>query len=211
MAIPKPLSVHEFSAIHSQNELIIDLRDALLFGAAHIENSINMGSLNIIRNYASAFISSTKPFYLIPNPHEDFNAALTEFELRGLTNIPGFLEADFKQWCVEGKEFTDLPQVSAWFLDDLMAMGEKLTVIDVRTKEEFEAGHIAGAKHIFLGDIKTTDKLPKKKDEPVFCICGSGGRSSLAASTMQAMGYEQMYNLYGGMNSWKNAEFKVVK
>lgn len=83
-------------------------------------------------------------------------------------------------------------------------MKEKDTVIlDVRTADEFRGGKIPGAKNInamssnFASEIA---KLDKSKTYLVYCL--SGGRSRTACSAMTNAGFENVYNLQGGISSW---------
>ncbi len=76
-------------------------------------------------------------------------------------------------------------------------------LIDVRTKEEYDAGHIAGALWIPRGMIEF--KLPLKTDNPdenIILYCRSGGRASLAANSLKEIGYNNVKNLTGGFKEW---------
>ena len=81
-------------------------------------------------------------------------------------------------------------------------------LVDVRTPQEYEAGHIPGALNI---DVKSSDfdtqvaKLNKKK--PVAVYCRSGVRSRIAASKMAGMGFT-VYNLDKGINGWNGETVK---
>jgi len=76
-------------------------------------------------------------------------------------------------------------------------------VIDVRTEEEFRAGHVNGAKNINLFDPYFSDKIAKLDTaKTYFLICRSGNRSASACSIMAKSGHQQLYNIAGGMMSW---------
>lgn len=76
---------------------------------------------------------------------------------------------------------------------DYKALKERnALIIDVRTKPEFDAGHIAGAKHIPLDDLDR-HIASLKKDRPVITCCRSGMRSGVAAKKLKAAGFE-VYN-----------------
>jgi len=74
---------------------------------------------------------------------------------------------------------------------------------------EFDEGHIKGAKHIYLGHIQQRLKELPNKEEMICCICGGGSRSSLAASVLEKNGYENVYNVFGGMTAWNAAGYSV--
>jgi rhodanese-related sulfurtransferase len=77
-------------------------------------------------------------------------------------------------------------------------------VVDVRTDVEVARGVIPGASHIAL------DKLPARFGEldqaaPIVLYCQMGGRSAGAAQFLVSQGFQQVYNLQGGMNAWTAA------
>src|SRR5262249_19779313 len=83
-------------------------------------------------------------------------------------------------------------------------------LLDVRSPGEWDQGHIPGARYLFLGDLpeKLGDLNP---DKPVVIYCASGYRSSLAASLLQANGFNKVQNVPGSYSAWTAAEFPVVK
>ncbi|MEK4028832.1 rhodanese-like domain-containing protein [Pseudobacillus sp. FSL P4-0506] len=77
----------------------------------------------------------------------------------------------------------------------------KAQLIDVREPNEFEAGHILGARNIPLTQMKTRMK-EIRPDKPVYLYCQSGLRSGRAAQTLYKKGYRDLYHLQGGFKSW---------
>ena len=79
-------------------------------------------------------------------------------------------------------------------------------VVDVRDKDEWDEGHIPGATHMSRGTIKLDieEKVPDP-NATVICHCGGGGRSALAAETLQKMGYKNVRSMAGGLKAWKAA------
>lgn len=81
-------------------------------------------------------------------------------------------------------------------------------ILDVRSREEFNSGHIPGAKNMdimggnFAGLIANLDK-----EKAYFVYCRSGGRSSSACGAMAGQGFTNLFNLRGGIGSWRG---KVV-
>ena len=83
-------------------------------------------------------------------------------------------------------------------------------ILDVRTEEEFESGYIPNAKNIDLrmgpGFIDEINTLEKNKSYYVYCR--SGARSAQAVQLMRDLGFNETYNLLGGILDW---EGEVVK
>lgn len=77
-------------------------------------------------------------------------------------------------------------------------------VIDVRTRAEYSSGHIPQAKNIDImsgGFEQQLEKLDKQKS--YYLYCRSGGRSSSAAAKMGTLGFRNVFNLVGGIGSYK--------
>lgn len=70
---------------------------------------------------------------------------------------------------------------------------EGAVIVDVRTKGEFQAGHIEGSKNIPLDGIKMQVQQLKKAGKPVITVCRSGNRSAIARSILSSAGIE-VYN-----------------
>ena len=80
---------------------------------------------------------------------------------------------------------------------------ENFVLLDVRTQEEFEAGHIAGAVLLPYDEIalKAATVLPDKEKEIVL-YCRSGRRSAIAKKALVELGYKDVED-FGGINRWK--------
>jgi phage shock protein E len=77
-----------------------------------------------------------------------------------------------------------------------------IVLLDVRTKEEYDTGHIKGSILIPVDNVKEeAERKLKDKNAPIFVYCRSGSRSISAASILANLGYKNVYNL-GGINNW---------
>lgn len=80
-------------------------------------------------------------------------------------------------------------------------------LLDVRTPEEFNSGHIAGAVNIAVEQLSARlSEVPQ--DKPVVLYCRSGNRSGQAAQILERAGYTQIYDL-GGIITWQQQGFPV--
>lgn len=94
-----------------------------------------------------------------------------------------------------------VPTITPEAVRGLMAMGGKLTVLDVRQPEEFSAGHIDGAILMPLGNLSATyASLPKSGKLIVYCR--SGHRSAQAVTFLRAHGYSNAVSMAGGFTAW---------
>lgn len=84
-------------------------------------------------------------------------------------------------------------------------------LIDVRGLEEWNAGYIDGAQHIWINEfMRSQDQWPADKDTPVVIYCGSGYRGAIATVLMRLAGYTNVRNLSGGTNAWTAAGLPLV-
>ena len=83
---------------------------------------------------------------------------------------------------------------------ELQRQGTGFQLIDVREDEEWEAGRIAGARHIPLGEV-TAAADTIDRETPVVFYCRVGGRSAMAANAFARAGYEA-HNMVGGIEAW---------
>ncbi len=85
-------------------------------------------------------------------------------------------------------------------------------VVDVREKDEWDEGHIPDAIHMSRGTIELDieEKVPDR-NAMIICHCGGGGRSALAAESLQKMGYKNVRSMAGGFKAWKTAGLPSTK
>ena len=89
---------------------------------------------------------------------------------------------------------------------------EKAVVIDVSEADEFETGHIGGAKNVPFSQLE--EKLPaavKNKGLPLILVCATGARANRAVAVAKKLGYEHAQALGGGLKAWKEANLPVEK
>lgn len=96
---------------------------------------------------------------------------------------------------------TTVQNVSASELQALMGPSDQMVILDVRSAEEYDGGHIPGAVNIPL------DELPDRLDElspgvPTACVCSGGFRSIQAAQMLVDAGFSTVLNLEDGLRNW---------
>jgi phage shock protein E len=85
-------------------------------------------------------------------------------------------------------------------------------IVDVRETDEWDEEHIPGAMHMSRGTIELDmeEKVPDA-NAMIICHCGGGGRSALAAESLQKMGYKNVRSMAGGFKAWKAAGLPSTK
>ncbi|MBR4714364.1 MAG: rhodanese-like domain-containing protein [Paludibacteraceae bacterium] len=95
---------------------------------------------------------------------------------------------------------------------DMITKDSTLQVVDVRTPQEFAAGHIKGAQNVDFRSPDFEKNIAKavKKRKTVLVYCRSGKRSLNAMNLMVKNGFKDVYNMEGGILAWEK-EFEVEK
>lgn len=76
-------------------------------------------------------------------------------------------------------------------------------LIDVREESEWQKGHLPHALHVSRGILEgNIERIAPESDTPIVLYCGGGGRSALAAISLQQMGYENVSSMRGGFGQW---------
>lgn len=96
--------------------------------------------------------------------------------------------------------------------NDVHAAQDQVLLVDVRRPDELvgELGHIKNVKHIVLDELPIKiDELPK--DKTIVFVCRSGARSAHATEFAKESGFQNVYNMLGGMIAWNENNFAIEK
>ncbi len=97
---------------------------------------------------------------------------------------------------------TMVSEVTAREVQDRIARGDDLVLIDIREQQEWNLGHAATAIYIGRGVLESQIEARVPRDAHVVLLCASGNRSALAARTLQEMGYSDVASMAGGFRDW---------
>lgn len=93
-------------------------------------------------------------------------------------------------------------KITAQQVKERLDKGNKLFIVDVRTKEEYAEGHVPGSYLIPYDEIETqVAQLPQKKNTDVVVYCRSGRRSEIAAKSLISLGYTNVADM-GAVSNW---------
>jgi hydroxyacylglutathione hydrolase len=185
--------------------LILDVRSKEAFAAAHIPDAINIPFGPQLPTWAGWVLPYDRPIQLIVDHAAQVPEVVTHLIRVGFDEVQGYVQGGIDGWETSGYPLAKLETMSVHQLRDRLAQGtDRVTVLDVRTEKEWNAGHIDGAIHIHGGKLQERfADVPQS--QPVAVICGSGYRASIAASFLKREGYADVTNVVGGMSAWKAA------
>ncbi len=126
-----------------------------------------------------------------------------------MTKILCFLLLAFCLSCTHNRAEAQSKLAPAGF-EAMLQKDPSVQLVDVRTPEEFQSGHLAGAQNLNFYDDHFAELIGKlDKSKPVMVYCAKGGRSASAAEQFTRAGFPQVYDLEGGISAWKAAGKKV--
>jgi len=114
-------------------------------------------------------------------------------------------------WTVLKEQSSQLKSITSDQLTRLVNQ-QNAVLVDTRSPEHFQAGHIVNAVNIPVNELdQASKKLPKGKKRPVVIYCHSGRTSMKACQQLEKQGFEQIFNLKGGINAWVNDKLPLNK
>jgi hydroxyacylglutathione hydrolase len=192
--------------------IVIDTRRAADYAAGHVARTVNIPFNNSFTTRAGWLVPYGREVYLIVADAEAPGAGLAaeaarDLSLIGLDRVVGYFDAAV---VAEPGSLAKVPQMNSGELSEKLESANPPVVLDVRERDEWEAGHIAGAVHIPLGQL--TDRVAElERDRPLVLHCQSSGRSSIAASVLRAQGFNNVVNLSDGFTGWQRRGLPVEK
>jgi len=204
---PELLQVGSLDAALKAGVRVIDARSAAAYAQGHVPGTINIPLNASFTTWAGWLVSYTKDFYLIvDDPEGAIDTAVRDLAMIGLDRVTGYFDAGvIDAWAAGERPLGTVPQVTA---QDLAASlkHKAVTLIDVRNQTEWDAGAIAGARHIQLGTL--ADRIAEiPRDKPIVVQCAAGARSAIGASVLKAHGIDNVINLVGGYGAWRKAGY----
>ena len=184
-----PFPPREFqSAIKRRGSQVVDTRQMLAFGGGHIPGALNIGPRPELSVWAGQMLDYDHPIFLIVDDETKIDWFVWQFVHTGFTNFGGYLAGGMKAWANAGLPLVRTPQMSVQELKNEL---ENVQLLDVRSPQEWEKGHIPDAQHFYVADMRNArnGRLRLSKRKPVAIYCDSGYRADIAASLLESRGF----------------------
>ncbi|MEQ8847349.1 rhodanese-like domain-containing protein [Botrimarina sp.] len=188
---------------------LVDTRQMLGFGGGHIEGAMNLGPRPELSVWAGQMLEHDTPILLVVEDESDLDWFLWSFANTGFTKFAGYLAGGMAAWENAGLPLKRTPQMSVHELKEHL---QEVQVLDVRAPDEWQGGHIPGARRLYVADMRdgVNGGPGLDKQKPVVAYCGSGYRASIAASLLERAGYRDVRNVPGSFQAWKASGYEVV-
>ena len=205
---PPPLAPKEFEE-RSRESVVVDTRSELAFSSAHVPGSLSIRSASL-SSYAGWFVGYDRPVLLVTEGDDPRESALALARM-GYDRVDGYLGGGMLAWHTAGlpSESVRTEPVSA--ICRLLDEGAEVTLLDVRGLDEAESdGRVDRAMQIPLTQLlERVGEVPLER--PIHVFCGSGVRSTTAASLLARRGVRNVSVVLGGLAGWKSATCPVSR
>jgi hydroxyacylglutathione hydrolase len=204
---PRRLPETRLPALLAGGALVVDTRHAADFAAGHVPGTLNIPLNKGFTTWAGWLVPYDRDFYLLIDDGctHCLDQAVKDLAMIGLDRVSGYFGVEvLHAWSAEGNELQTVPQITASELAEKLRDGT-VAVLDVRGAAEWEAGHLPGVPNIPAGYLADRlDEVPREK--PLVVHCQAGARSAMAASLLQAHGFDNVVNLQGGYAAWQASD-----
>lgn len=181
--------------------VVIDTRAAELFAQGHIPGTINIPMSKTFSTWAGWLVAYDVDIHLIADDVTVVARAVRELAMIGLDRVTTwYAPTVVAEWHGAGRTLVTVGKTDAAALAPRLRTGT-VTVVDVRNRSEWDAGHLPGALHIPIGYlVERVGEIPR--DRPIVVQCQSGARSAIASSVLQRLGVAGVEDLRGGFQAW---------
>ncbi len=199
-----PISVSELNTMLGRGAVALDVRPNDQFAAGHVPGSINIALSGQFASWAGAVLGLSARPVLIAETSDQLDEARLRLARVGIEDVAGYLDGGPAAWQQLGFPLQSLPQITVEELNARLR-GDAPLVLDVRRESEWDAGHISGAEWYPLDRFKAA-LPPIELNRPIAVHCASGYRSVIACSLLQRAGYNNVINVIGGFDAWREAQ-----
>ncbi|MGC2694901.1 MAG: rhodanese-like domain-containing protein [Candidatus Angelobacter sp.] len=202
-----PVAPQELKALLEEGAFALDVRLNTEFAAVHVPGSINIALSGEFASWAATILGLAARPVLIADTPEQFTEARMRLARVGIEDPRGFLKGGIVAWKQACMPVAQMPQMTAQELDARLR-NNAMQVLDVRREPEWQAGHIAQAAWFPLDNFKIS--APEVDPAaPLAIHCQGGYRSMIACSLLRRAGVQNVINVSGGFDAWRNAGLPV--
>ncbi len=209
IAKPKALSAAEVRTAMRDGALLLDVRPSEIYGPEHVMGSMNIGLDGQFASWAGSLVPFQRRIVVVAPDSASVDETVMRLARIGLTTVDGYLDGGIAAWKEAGLPLGNIPQISVRELHTRIERGLDSQLIDVRRPGEIETGIAPGAVPITLTSLEASRDLIDP-NASITLLCGSGYRSSIAASILESSGFQNLTNVDGGMNAYNAASLPLV-
>ncbi|RYD96877.1 MAG: rhodanese-like domain-containing protein [Sphingobacteriales bacterium] len=201
----KALTVAQLKQLKDQ-VLIIDTRQTPAFTEGFVPGSVSLGLGPHFVEWITALVPKETPLVIVAE-EEDLADAYEALETLGYKQLKGHLDGGVPAWQAAGKSIDMIIDVTTEELALDLPFDPKLMMVDVRSVEEFDRGHVKKAENFPLTQIIDPLQIAQlDEDSNIYVYCGGGYRSVVACSIIKKEGFHNVRNVLGGFEALKKTD-----
>ena len=203
----QPLSL-EVTLRHQMREAqVVDVRDAIDFEGAHLENATNIGLRGKFATWSGTLLDQHGRIVVIADPGDEEEAIMRLGRI-GFDNVIGYLHDGMAAIGDRETLLRSVDRTTAKAASEQLDSEHPPVVLDVRTAHERETGYIPGSINIPLNELR--DRFNEiGTAQPLIVHCQGGYRSAIACSLLQQYGFTSIQDLVGGFAAWQASDLPV--
>lgn len=203
----KPLNITDFKSFFNDNQsVILDVRNQDIFRIGFIPGSIFIGLNGGFAPWVGAVIKDVKTKILLVCDPGLEKEAIMRLSRVGFDNVIGYLDGGFEVWKKGKQKIDTLGSISTIDLKEII--NSKISLIDVRRKNERDKGYLKLSQNIPLNNIDLNIKdLDKNINHYVHCA--GGYRSMIACSILKRLGFNSIYDVKGGFSEIRKSGLEI--
>ncbi len=206
---PPALKADAVKGFIHDGAVVVDTRGSEAFGGGHIPGAVNVGLGAAFATWAGTVLEEGATVVLVLDSPADLWSATWDLMRIGYQLPVGWLAGGMMAWRTAALDVERLAQITVHELRERLDVGE-IDLLDVRQPAEWAAGHVPGAMFMTGAELPGRVHEVPQTDGALAVTCGSGYRSSVAASLLARQGREVL-NVLGGMSAWNAADYPTTK
>ena len=201
----KALDLDSVLTLQRSGTQVVDVRSANQFAGAHLNGSINIGIDGRFATWVGTVLNNDVSIIIIAEADRN-EEAITRLGRIGFHNVKGYLKGGMESLKDRPNLISQTQRVSAASIGSLQG---KTTLVDIRTKNEWQAGHIEKSINIPLNHLNENMEELSETDN-LIVYCQGGYRSIIAASLFEKSGKCNVFDLAGGYQAWASSKRPVI-
>jgi hydroxyacylglutathione hydrolase len=202
-----PLTPRQVGQHQRDGALVVDVRTELQFDDAHLPDSVCITALRAGFGSKLAWLADREqPVVIVGRDDDEARRAIGLAASVGITNVAGYLAGGMTSWREDQLPVQRTPRMT---VPELHERWSEVQILDVRERDEWDAGHIPGSVHRAYHDV---DGVPEGIEpvQTVAVICASGQRAAVGASLLRRHGVRDVIHVVdGGVPQWRRAGWPI--
>jgi hydroxyacylglutathione hydrolase len=177
---------------------VVDARARTAFASGHIPGALGVEMADDFGTWIGWLLPFNAPIVLVLDPDQDLDEVIVQLDRIGFEQVRGVLRG-VASWQAAGYPLATYETVDAARFAQAITDGSAEQVLDVRSPAEWETGSLAGAVWRYVPDLTIGAPAELRQNEPVWVVCASGFRASIAAGLLERLGFRPVVLADGGV------------